>query len=241
MKALILAAGLGTRLRPLTDTIPKALVPIAGKPLLAYHLDTLRKHGIEEVIVDVGYLADKVQDFVEQYSAQYAGLRVVLSHDPDLVGSAGVVQMNRDRLQGEDFIVIYADNFTNIDYTKLLSAHRQRGAVCTIACYYESHPESKGILVYDDNMRIQQFIEKPQPHEVVSNFANAGVYVCSPELFEHIDKAFGEPYDFSRHLFPYLLKETVPLHAHEVTEYFIDIGTPETYQKAQEDALTIVW
>lgn len=241
MKALILAAGLGTRLRPLTDSVPKPLVPLAGRPLLAYHLDNLRKHGVDEVLIDVHYLAEQIEAFAKEYSTHHATPRISFSYNPDLIGSAGVVARNRDFFGEEDFFVVYSDNFTNLNFTNLLTKHRATQAVCTIATYYEPEPSSKGIVVYDKTGRISRFIEKPQGQEIISNYANAGIYACSSSIIDHIDLAEAFPYDFARHLFPKLLKLGYPLFSHELTEYFIDIGTPATYARGQAEAETISW
>lgn len=235
MKAIILAAGLGTRLRPLTETIPKPLVPIAGKPLLTYHLDHLSQHGITEVLINIHYLPEQMEAFVAEYrKKQPNGPEISTIYEPELLGSAGTVRSNQSWLNSnEPFLVIYSDNLTDIDYRKLLNHHNQSEAKVTIASYYEPHPEQKGIIEYDDFLIIKNFIEKPQPHQITSRYANAGIYVMDSSILNTLSKLDHDVLDFGHHVFPFLLKNGQLMQVYQMDETLLDIGNLENYTKAQ--------
>jgi mannose-1-phosphate guanylyltransferase len=235
MKAFILAAGLGTRLRPLTETIPKPLVPIAGKPLLGYHLDHLAEHGITEVLINTHYLPEQMEEFVAEYrKKQPNGPTISTIYEPELLGSAGTIRANESFLNNDEpFLVIYSDNLTDIDYGKLVDHHKQSEAKVTIASYYEAHPEQKGIIEHDDALVISNFIEKPQPHQVTSNYANAGIYVIDSSILNTLSEMDHEVLDFGHHVFPFLLKNGHLMQVYQMDETLLDIGNLENYTKAQ--------
>ncbi len=235
MKAFILAAGLGTRLRPLTETTPKPLVPIAGKPLLGYHLDHLAAHGITDIRINTHYLPAQMEEFIAQYqTTQPNRLSISTIYEPELLGSAGTIRDNQSWLSGnEPFLVIYSDNLTDIDYGKLIDHHRQSKAQVTIASYYEHHPEQKGIIEHDDELVISNFIEKPQPHHITSNYANAGIYVIDSSILNTLPELDHEVLDFGHHVFPFLLKNGHLMQVYQMDETLLDIGNHENYTKAQ--------
>lgn len=240
MKALILCAGLGTRLRPLTDTIPKALVPVAGKPLLAYHLDSLQKYGMSEVLINTHYLADEISDFVHEYEKQNPKIKITVSFEPKLLGSAGTLLHNRDFFKNEKvFFVIYSDNLTNINYSSLLNHHNKKNGIATIASYYEENPSTKGIIVFDENNKISKFIEKPAIKDIISNYANAGVYVINNDIFKHLEVLQKTPLDFGHDVFLALLDLNEAIYVYKMTEFLLDVGTPETYERAHNEARKI--
>lgn len=235
MKAIILAAGLGTRLRPFTLTTPKPLLPIGNKPLLAYHLDSLRAHHVSSVLINTHHLPEQIEKFVEEYQAAHSNLSITTIFEPELLGSAGTVKANEAFFRDvNDFFIIYGDNFTNIDYLKLLAHHRTKGGLMTIASYEEAHPEQKGVIESDANGRIKRFVEKPKPGETTSTRANAGIYVAERGLFSFLQALSNESPDFGNHVFPFLLEQGAPLFAYPMTEHILDIGTPESYTKAQQ-------
>jgi len=235
MKALILAAGLGTRLRPLTDTIPKALVPINGKPLLAYHFDSLQKHGVDRVLINTHYLGEQVKKFSEEYAVKNPQIKISVSFESELLGSAGTLRKHRDFFEGEkDFLIVYGDNLTNIDYGKFMDFHKKKNALATMASYFEKDPSSKGIIVSDDDHKISLFIEKPAKKDIVSNYANAGIYACRSEIFSHLEELNKPVLDFGNDVFPSLLAKNEALYSYPMTEFLLDIGTPETYNEAHE-------
>lgn len=235
MKAFILAAGLGTRLRPLTETIPKPLVPIAGKPLLAYHLDHLAEFGITDVRINTHYLPQQMEEFVAEYiTRQPNGLSISTIYEPELLGSAGTIRSNQSWLSDDEpFLVIYSDNLTDIDYGKLIDHHNQSDATVTIASYFEHHPEQKGIIEHDEKLVISNFVEKPQPHQITSNYANAGIYVLDSNILDVLSTLDHEVLDFGHHVFPFLLKNGHLMQVYQMDETLLDIGNHENYTKAQ--------
>lgn len=235
MKALILAAGLGTRLRPLTEKTPKPLLPIAGKPLLSYHLESLSKHGVTDVLINTHYLPQQMEEFIANARIANPKLRISTAFEPELLGSAGTLRQNEAFFDGEDnFIITYGDNLTGIDYSKLMKQHLETGSAMTVACYEEKHPESKGIVTLGPGKRIVGFIEKPKREQVTSPFANGGIYAANRRIFEYIKRAEQSPLDFGHHIFPLLLAHGESVHAYLMNELLLDIGTPESYTKAQQ-------
>lgn len=240
MKALILAAGLGTRLRPLTETIPKPLLPIAGKPLLAYHLDSLSRCGITDVLINTHYLHEKIEDFVLEAKKDFPDLNIQTSFEAELLGSAGTLKENREFFKNEeDFLIVYGDNLTNINYQNLLEIHEKEKGLVTIASYFEEHPESKGIISFDEKNRILKFIEKPKGNQVISNYANAGIYVLNKKVFEYLKQLDKEPLDFGHDFFPFLLGKDEDMYVYKMNEILLDIGNIENYNKSQDIALKL--
>ena len=226
MKAFLMAAGSGTRLRPITDTIPKCLVPIRGIPLLDIWLEALAKAGIEEVLLNLHYLPAKVEDHL---SAQPTPVRVVTSFEPELLGSAGTLRANRDWIGADErFLVCYADNLTDFEVGRLVSFHRDRGATASLALFRAPDPSACGIVELDDTGRVTRFEEKPK--QPVSDLANAGIYVFESAVLGEISGP--GPKDIGFDLLPRLIGSTWGL---PIEGYFRDIGTVEAYQRAQLD------
>lgn len=236
MKALILAAGLGTRLRPLTDKTPKPLLMIGGKPLLTYHLESLAQAGCTEALINSHYLAEQINNFVANYSGP---IKITVSYEQELLGSAGTLSANRDFFANqEDFLVVYGDNLTNIDYNKLWCYHKAQATIATLACYLESNPAEKGVVTYDLNNRLLSFIEKPGPGTPAS-YVNGGIYVFSQRIFDYLSKDYSESYDISRHLFSSQLITEEQIYIYKMTEFLLDIGNQENYLKANQLCQTI--
>lgn len=231
MKALILAAGLGSRLRPLTDKTPKPLLMIGDKPLLTYHLESLARAGCTEVLINSHYLAEQISDFVASYSGS---IKITVSYEAELLGSAGTLSANRNFFANqEDFLVVYGDNLTNIDYNKLWCYHKTQATIATIACYLELNPAEKGVVTYDLNNRLSSFIEKPGPGTPAS-YVNGGIYVFGQRIFDYLPKDYSEPYDISRHLFSKQLISEERVCIYKMTEFLLDIGNQENYLKANQ-------
>jgi mannose-1-phosphate guanylyltransferase len=224
VKAFLMAAGTGTRLRPITDTIPKCLVPIQGVPLLDIWLEALAKAGIDEVLLNLHYLPGPVQ---EHLRARPVPVRVVTSYEPDLLGSAGTLRANRDWVgDDERFLVCYADNLTDFAVGKLICFHRERGATASLALFRAPDPSACGIVELDDTGRVTGFEEKPR--QPVSDLANAGIYVFESAVLGEIQGP--APEDIGFDLLPRLIGRTWGL---PIDGYFRDIGTVEAYQRAQ--------
>ncbi len=226
MKAFLLAAGIGSRLRPLTNTVPKCMLPIDGVPLIDIWLDALGRAGVDEVLVNLHHLPDVVAAHLESLDALP---RVRTVFEPELLGSAGTLLANRNWVEAEDaFVVCYADNLTDFDLRILIDAHGQSRAVATIAVFQSDEPWRCGIVDLDEQATIVQFTEKPA--EPVTNLANAGIYAFHPSVFDNID---GEvPKDIGYDLLPPLVGRA---RAVTVEGYFRDIGTPDSYRLAQQE------
>jgi mannose-1-phosphate guanylyltransferase len=228
VRAFLLAAGEGSRLRPLTNELPKCLVPIQGTPLLAIWLRLLERHDVGEVLVNLHHLATHVEEFLRSCRTS---LRVVAVYEERLLGSAGTVLANRDFVAGDpDFLILYADNLTNVDLRRMVDFHRRRGGVLTVGVKPTDRPREKGIVTLERDGRVVEFTEKP--HTPRSHMANAGIYVATPGVFEALPPSLGDgALDFGYHVLPRL---TGRMFAYPIDEFLADIGTPEAYQEAQE-------
>ena len=225
MKAFLLAAGHGTRLRPITDTIPKCLVPIRGTPLLSIWLHLCEQFGIDDILINVHAHGAVMRDFVRQ-NANGAHVRVI--EEQQLLGSAGTLHRNRDWVASDDlFWVFYADVLCRIDLGDMLRLHRQRRPAATLGVYEVPDPARCGIVSTDGNGMIQQFVEKPTTP--VGNLAFSGLMIGTPEMLEVIPG--DTPADIGFHVLPRL---TGRMLAFPIHDYLIDIGTMENYLTAQE-------
>ena len=224
MKAFLLAAGLGTRLRPITDTVPKCMVEVGGRPMLDIWLDALAKAGVDEVLVNTHHLPAVVEAHVAGRSGAPA---VRLSHEPVLLGSAGTLLANRDFVAGEDmFLVVYADNLTDFDLARLVEAHRSGGMLATLSVFRAPRPSECGIVDVRDG-RVVGFVEKPASPP--GDLANAGMYAFSPRVLDEIPEPL--PRDIGFDLLPRLVGR-----AGVVTVgagLFLDIGTPAALERAR--------
>jgi NDP-sugar pyrophosphorylase family protein len=195
----------------------------------------LRHYRIGSVLTNTHYLYKQIENFIDLYNKAYSDIFVTTVYEKNLLGSAGTLKANKSFFEDEeDFVIIYGDNLTTINYEKLISYHKEKGGVVTIAAYVEPHPETKGIIVFDESKKISKFIEKPKPEQVVSNYANAGVYVVNKEIFNHLSLLKEGVLDFGFHVFPNLLENNVPMYVYEMSEFLLDIGTLESYTKSQE-------
>ncbi|MDR1571066.1 MAG: nucleotidyltransferase family protein [Clostridiales Family XIII bacterium] len=225
MKAFLLAAGYGTRLRPLTDRVAKCLVPINGVPLLGWWFQLLDSHGISSVLVNTHYLAGQVSGFVDRYNA-LNGFGAVVSHESRLLGSGGTVKKNRGFI-GDDseFLVCYADSLTDIDIGRMREFHASHDGALTMALFRAERPRQCGIAELDGEGRIVAFEEKPA--EPKGNLANAGIYIADRSVFGCFPES--EFSDFGKDVLPKLVGR---MYGYEMSEYLIDIGTNENYRKA---------
>lgn len=225
MKAIILAAGLGTRLRPITDTTPKCLVPINGVPLLELWLRQCERAGVESVLVNTHYLAGRVEDFV----ASRAGVPVTLAYEPTLLGSAGALAANWNFVDGaESFLVVYADNLTTFELSELIAFHGTHDRIASMALFHSSNPSACGVVEMDASGLVVGFWEKPE--NPPGNLVNAGLYVFRAQVRQYLPAEV--PADVGRSLMPALVGQAMGL---PIGGYFVDIGTLENYYKAQAD------
>jgi mannose-1-phosphate guanylyltransferase len=226
MKAFLLAAGVGSRLRPITDEIPKCMLVIDGRPLLDIWLDALAGVGADEVLVNVHHLPD----LVRRHCATRTGPPAVrLAFEPELLGSAGTLAANRQWVDGEEmFLACYADNLTDFDLRSLVEAHRRNGAIATLTVFHSERPSAGGVVELDAAGTVTGFQEKPS--EPVSDLVNAGMYAFHPSVLEMIGG--DPPTDIGYDLLPQLVGQA---RAMLVEGYFRDVGTVDAYRRATQE------
>jgi mannose-1-phosphate guanylyltransferase len=237
-RALVLAAGEGTRLRPITLNTPKAMVPVDGQPLLAHILAWLARHSIREVAINLHHFPEAITDFFGDGSA--TGMRITYSYESELLGTAGAARRLEGYLRDGPFLVVYGDVLTDLDLGALLEFHHERavaqpGTVATLALYRVPNPTEVGLVGLDGNGRITRFLEKPGRDEVFTDLANAGVLVAEPSVLDQIpDREFS---DFGMHVLPKLLAAGAPLYGWPIPDstYLLDIGSSEKYLQAQRE------
>jgi mannose-1-phosphate guanylyltransferase/phosphomannomutase len=232
MKAVVMAGGEGTRLRPLTSNQPKPMVPIVGKPCMEHIIELLHAHGFEDVIVTVAFMPQAIRSYFGD--GESLGARIEYSVEESPLGTAGSVRLAADKLD-DTFLVISGDALCDFDLTKLVKFHRKRGAAVTIALKSVPNPLEFGIVVVDDEGRVERFLEKPSWGQVFSDTINTGVYVLEPEVLDHIPA--DRPFDFSKELFPLLLEMGRPIYGLPMEDYWQDIGNLDQYRQANFDAL----
>lgn len=224
MKAFLLAAGLATRLRPLTDTTPKCLLPIRGRPLMGIWLDLFSRHGIDEVLVNTHGLGETVRSYLATHGN---GLITQVVDEPVLLGSAGTLLANREWAASEScFWVIYADVLTTANLTRIMQFHLKHQGVATLGACEVADPRRCGVLDFNQEGLIERFVEKPT--SPTSNMAFAGIMVANARLFDAIPERF--PADLGFDVLPQLAGK---MFAYPITEYLLDVGTLENYEKAQ--------
>lgn len=226
MRAFLLAAGIGSRLRPITDTIPKCMVAIGGRPLLDIWLDAFAKAGVDEVLINLHHLPDVVRRHVAEHPGPPA---IRLSFEQELLGSAGTLLANREWVQDEDlFLACNADNLTDFDLRSLVDGQRTGGQAATLAVFHSDNPSAGGVVETDAEGNVTGFVEKPA--KPASDLVNAGMYAFTPGVLDELDVAL--PCDIGYHLLPRLVgrAKAVP-----VSGYFRDIGTVEAYELARDE------
>jgi mannose-1-phosphate guanylyltransferase len=225
MKAFLLAAGNGTRLRPLTDNVPKCLLPICGVPLLEIWLNNCKAAGISDVLVNAHAHTKEIRRFAAE---KQSGVTIRIAEEPELLGSAGTVAENRDFVTGEKaFFILYADVLTNIDLRRILEFHQQKHLPATLGIYQVPDPTRCGIVTVNEDSVVQEFVEKPS--QTVSNWAFAGVMIAGPELFDFLPAQ--RPADLGFDVLPRMIDK---MGAYRISEYLLDIGTLSNYQHAQQ-------
>jgi mannose-1-phosphate guanylyltransferase/mannose-1-phosphate guanylyltransferase/phosphomannomutase len=231
MKAMILAAGVGSRLGKLTAHMPKPMVPVGGRPAMEHIVNLLRYYGIKDVVANLHYLPELIMSYFGDGSGH--GIRLAYSVEEKLLGTAGGVKNNQWFLD-QTFLVISGDALTDIDLAAFLNFHRENKALATIALKEQVDVEQFGVVITDEAGRIRNFQEKPKKEDALSSLVNTGIYIFEPEIFQLIPR--GQFYDFGRNLFPLLVERGEPFYGYPMDGYWCDIGTPETYQTACRDA-----
>jgi mannose-1-phosphate guanylyltransferase len=226
MKAFLLAAGVGSRLRPITDTIPKCMLAFDGRPLLDIWLDTFDRAGVDEVLVNLHHLPDAVRRHIATRAAPPA---VRTFFEPELLGSVGTLLANRRWIEKEEFfLACNADNLTDFDLQSLVDDHRHHRPIATLTVFHSERPSAGGVVELDADRKVIGFVEKPA--EPVSDLTNAGMYAFHPSVLDQIDGA--PPCDIGYDLLPRLVGRA---RAVLVDGYFRDIGTADAYQRAREE------
>jgi mannose-1-phosphate guanylyltransferase len=229
VQALILAGGEGTRLRPLTHTVPKPVLPLAGRPHIAYVIDWLLGHGADDVVVSCGFLAEGMR---KTLAAVQPGLEIRYAEEPDARGTAGAIRFAEEML-GDRFLVLNGDILCNLDLGALIEQHERTGAQATIALYPVEDPSGYGLIHRRDDGEITEFLEKPEPDQIDTDEINAGAYLLERSVLERIppDRAVS----IETEVFPQLIGEG--LYGIRLDGYWIDIGTPERFLQANWDIL----
>jgi mannose-1-phosphate guanylyltransferase len=236
MRAMVMAAGLGTRLRPLTWEIPKPVVPVANRPVIEHILRGLRRHEITEVVSNLHWFPETIRGPLGDGSQ--LGIELTYVEEESLLGTAGGVRNVADFLtaDGGPFLVMAGDALTDIDFGALVEAHRANGGVATLAVKRVADVSQFGVVVTDGDGRVQGFQEKPDPAEALSDLTNAMIYVLEPEALEYFPK--DEVIDFALDVFPALLDQDVPFHVHVFDRYWNDVGSIPEYVQGNLDTVT---
>ncbi|WP_231558674.1 sugar phosphate nucleotidyltransferase [Brevibacillus thermoruber] len=232
MKAVIMAGGKGTRLRPLTVHTPKPMVPLLNRPCMEYTIHLLKRHGITDIAVTLQYLPDAIRSYFGDGSR--FGVSLTYFEESTPLGTAGSVKNCADFLD-DRFLVISGDTLTDIDLTEAVRFHERNGALATLILTRVETPLEFGVVMTDESGRITRFLEKPSWAEVFSDTVNTGMYVFEPEVLSYIEEE--REVDFSRELFPAFLDAGLPLFGHTAEGYWSDIGSLEVYRQAQADML----
>ena len=232
MKAMVMAAGVGTRLRPLTHIIPKPMIPIVNKPVLEHTLELLRKHNFSEVVINLHFYPQMIKDYFGDGRAW--GLKIIYSQEKSLLGTAGGVKKVAKHFD-DTFVVMSGDGLTDIDLTKAVEFHKKKRSLATMVLKKVDSRFDYGVTLIDQYKRIENFIEKPAWSDVFANTVNTGIYIFEPEIFNYIPK--NTFYDFGHDVWPALLKSKKPIYGYEMNSYWCDIGNLQEYKRAERDAL----
>ncbi|NLW25283.1 MAG: nucleotidyltransferase family protein, partial [Clostridia bacterium] len=231
MRAMIMAAGVGSRLMPLTKTVPKPMVPIVNVPVMEYCVKLLKKHGIYNIIANTHYLPSKITDYFQD--GKKFGVNMTYSYERELLGTAGGVKNNSWFLD-ETFCIVSGDALTNIDLTEMYKFHKEKNALATLALKPVEDVTQYGVVVTDEEQCIKAFQEKPKKEEALSNLVNTGIYIFEPEIFSYIPEGF---YDFGKQLFPKLVEMEERIFGFFTDDYWCDVGSLNVYKQANWDVL----
>ena len=230
MKAVLLAAGEGTRLKPLTNNIPKVMLLVDEKPVLEHNINLLVKHKIRDIAINLYYLPKKIKKYFK--NGKNWGINIFYSEEKKILGTAGALK-NLSNFLDSSFVVVYGDVISNVNISEMIEFHKKKGCMATIALYEEKeNPQAKGLVEIDDNQKILKFIEKPENPPI--NLANAGIYIFEPEILDFIPE--NKFFDCGHDLFPLLISNKKYIYGYLLKdEYLIDIGTIKNYNKINKD------
>jgi mannose-1-phosphate guanylyltransferase len=227
MKAMVLAAGLGTRLKPLTFELPKPMVPVLDRPVMAHIVRLVERQGFDELIANLHWFPEAIRG--------YFGDRLEYRYETELLGTAGGVRNVRDFFGDDLVVVISGDALTDLDMRALVARHRAAGGIATLTVKRVPDTREYGVVIHDEDGRVQGFQEKPDPAEALSDLGNCGIYCFSPEIFDYFPAA--DPVDWAQDVFPALLEHDVPFHVHEIESYWNDVGSLAELRQGTWDAL----
>ncbi|HAJ95987.1 MAG TPA: hypothetical protein DCP02_07120 [Actinobacteria bacterium] len=233
-KAMVLAAGLGTRLRPLTDLISKPMAPIVNKPVMEHIINLLAEHGFRDIVCNLHYFPDEIKNHFGDGSKW--GINIVYSFEEELLGTAGGVKKVEDFFEGQTFLVISGDALTDIDLSNAYRFHKEKKGIGTLVLTEVEDTSQFGVVIMDKDKRIKGFQEKPLGGEAKSNLANSGIYFFETDVFKFMPPK-GRFYDFGKNLFPELLKKDIPYYGYKHKRYWNDVGSLDEYQQGNFDAL----
>ena len=230
MQALILCAGLGTRLKPLTDSVPKVMLPIGAKPLLEHHFEQFKKHGVKEFLINLHYLPDKVTDYFGNGSKW--GIRITYKYEPEILGTAGAVK-NFEKEIKDDFFLIYGDVLSLVNYSKLLDFYQKRTPCSGIEMVGETdHPLDSDLVELDNNFRFIKIYQKPHQKLPQTYYSMKGVFIFNQEILDFIPD--NQYYEIDHQLLPKIIWDNSFYgYLQQKDDYIKDIGTPERYQEAK--------
>jgi len=234
MKAVVMAGGEGSRLRPATSNRPKPLVPVCNQPIMEHILGLLKKHGITDVVSTIYYLGDEIKDYFGDGSDFGVDLQYSVENVP--LGTAGSVKKAEHLLDDGTFVIVSGDALTDCDLSKAIAFHKQKKSLATLILYRVPSPLEFGVVITDDSGKVVRFLEKPSWSEVFSDTVNTGMYILEPEIFAYMEQ--GKNYDWSGDIFPKLLDEGKPMFGYVMEEYWADVGSLTQYREAQEHLLS---
>ena len=227
MKAMVLAAGLGTRLKPITFEVPKPMVPLLDRPVMAHILGLLEGQGFDRLIANIHHYPDTIRN--------YFGDRLEYRFEDELLGTAGGVRNVADFFGDDPVVIVSGDALTDVNVNALTERHKSTGSIATLTVKKVADTSQYGVVIHDEDGRVQGFQEKPDPDEALSDLGNCGIYCFSPEIFDYFPK---EPFaDWADDIFPQLLENDVPFHIHQIEEYWNDVGSLDELRHGTWDAL----
>ncbi len=232
MRAFVMAAGVGTRLRPLTYAVPKPMLSVVDKPVLEHTLELLKKYGIIDIVINLHYQADMIRDYFDDGSPW--GMKITYSFEEQLMGTAGGVKKTEDFFD-DTFLVMSGDGLTDVNIENVVEFHKGKKALATIVVKKVDARFDYGVVLADENGYVAKFLEKPSWGDIFANTVNTGIYVFEPEIFKYIPK--DKPFDFGHNLFPFLLENNELISVYETKDYWCDIGNLHEYKRAQYDVL----
>jgi mannose-1-phosphate guanylyltransferase len=232
MQAVILVGGQGTRLRPLTLTVPKPMLPLMNRPFLEFQINLCLRHGVKDIVLSTAYKPEVFEEYFGDGTALGVKLTYVTEEEP--LDTCGAVK-NVERYIDGTFLVFNGDVLTDLDLTNLIAFHRDKGGKATLYLTRVEDPTAYGLVPLDRRGRIEEFLEKPSWDQVTTDLINAGTYVLEPELLDRVPP--DEPYSFERQLFPGMLDDDLPMYGFPAENYWMDIGTPAKYLQAHYDIL----